>query len=89
VLVAWGVCGGIGYGLAIVSWRVPTGKAFECVNFFLPLAVCGRLMDRWPLGIPGPVKVFDVLQGSVGVLVLTISFIIMVRNLKSHELRHG
>ena len=41
------------YTLSLLRWTWPTGRAAECVHFFLPLIVSGSIfdyvLDNWPL----------------------------------------
>lgn len=91
LLIAFGVTGSIGYAVALGRWRIPNCRAFECVNFFLPLATGGYLffyaIDRWPCAAIWPDGVLTAMVGCLGILIFGTCFTVNVYQMKKWETR--
>jgi len=70
----------VGYGLSLVHWKRPTGRAFDCVHFYLSF-ISGAVLivyasDRWPPGGVWPEGVAVVLAGLLGMVLLAAAVIV-------------
>ncbi len=91
LLVVIAVTGTIGYAFAFARWRIPTGRAFECVNFFLPMASGFYLIvyafDRWPPAAIWPDGIITALSSFRVRMRLGGSFTITVHRMRRWETR--
>ena len=91
LLVSFAMTGAIGYILAVSRWRIPSGRGFECVNFFLPLGASIYLLiyviGPWPPVVIWPDGVITVLVGSLAFSLIIISFLITVYRMQKSEAR--
>jgi|GEM_PF-6111438 len=74
LLSIWAATGTTGYIFAMVRWRIPRGRAFECVNFFLPLTGSIPLLDRSQQAIQ-PVAA---IESGLAIIILSASFVVTV-----------
>lgn len=83
LVILFAIAGTIGYALALARWRLPTGRAFECVHFFLPLVASGCLLvfavDGWPPPALWPEGILLALAAVLGCFILGIAFVVTVR----------
>lgn len=79
-LLVFATTGAVGFVIALACWRIPKGRAFECVNFFLPLFGSGWLivyaMDNWLAAPNFAASLQAALAGVLRATIMASSFVV-------------